>query len=114
MAGRFQEALSEAVIGFPLGGAERLTPKQPEAFGERIGPTVRLLFLAREWMQQLHFAHDDRQYQAVCKAQDAMYALRIRLHYASAESANRQRSRRTRRLDADRTRQDTRLPEGDL
>ena len=63
----------------------RLTPKQAEAFGERIGPTVRFLFLARERMQDLHFAHDDRLYQAVCKAQDAMYAHRIHLHYASCE-----------------------------
>jgi hypothetical protein len=31
-------------------------------------------------MQTLGFAHDDRLYQAVCKAQDAMYALRVHLH----------------------------------
>ena len=63
----------------------RLTPKQAEAFGERIGPTVGFLFRARERMQKLGFAHDDRLYQAVVKAQDAMYALRIHLHYASCE-----------------------------
>jgi len=62
-----------------------LTPQQAEAFGERIGPTVRFLFLARERMQKLGFAHDDRLYQAVVAAQDAMHALRIHLHYASCE-----------------------------
>jgi len=35
--------------------------------------------------EKLCFAHDDRLHQAVCKAQDAMYALRIYLHYASCE-----------------------------
>ncbi|HKA53448.1 MAG TPA: hypothetical protein VKJ47_07275 [Candidatus Binatia bacterium] len=63
----------------------RLTPKQAEAFGERIGATVGFLFRARERMQTLGFAHDDRLYQAVVAAQDAMYALRIHLHYASCE-----------------------------
>ena len=62
-----------------------LTPQQAEAFGDQIGPTVRFLFLARERMQNLHFAHDDPLCLAVCKAQDAMYALRIHLHYASCE-----------------------------
>jgi len=67
-----------------------LTPQLAEAFGERIGPTVGFLFRARERMQKLGFAHDDRLYQAVVAAQDAMYTLRIHLHYASVPTGTGQ------------------------
>ena len=62
---------------------DKLTHEQAAALGKRLGPTVGYLFRLRERLEKVGFAQTDKLYQRVCRAQDAMYALGIELHYLS-------------------------------
>jgi hypothetical protein len=64
-------------------GMKQLTPEQAEALGERIGPTVGYFFRLFERLETVGFNSPDKLYQFVRDARDALYYLRIELHYMS-------------------------------
>jgi hypothetical protein len=64
-------------------GMKTLTPEQAAALDERIGPTVGYFFRLFERVEKVGFNSPDKLYQFVKNAKDALYYLRIELHYMS-------------------------------
>jgi hypothetical protein len=61
----------------------RLTPKQAEAFRNKIQPMLRFLLFCKRRLDSRNFDPKSRLYGLVDKAYDALHSLHVELHYLS-------------------------------
>lgn len=62
------------------------SPKQMQAFYRKLGPKLRFLYLAREYLNRIGVPPDDELYKAVEKAHDAVHAVSVTAFYRSGVS----------------------------
>src|SRR5205814_7143795 len=63
--------------------AEELTRDQARALKNKLRPMLNYLGRLKERMRRRGFVADDRLLAAVCRAEDAMHALSVEVHYLS-------------------------------
>lgn len=63
--------------------SDQLTTDQAAKLGANIGRSLGYLNRLRARMEQRHFPPNDKLYQLVTTAADAMHALNVELHYRS-------------------------------
>ena len=64
---------------------ETIKKSQAKVIGSALFPGMNYLYRLRERMQKVGFPHDDKLYQLVCNAYDAMHRLSVEIHYLSCD-----------------------------